>query len=642
MQYLQKLGKALQFPIVVLPIAALMLRIGGIMTDSSINSALTQNGNLSGLWYIGTILSAIGNAAVGNLAPLFAVGLGFGMSKDFRGEAALVALFGWFALTGLMGVIPQWYYNNVLLGNTPIGNFGNGEQWAVEHSRILYVFDFSQKLPGGGYGAKYNIDMGVFGGILSGCCVALIYNRYQDVKLPAALGFFSGRRFVPMVTALFFLGGSFVVAAIWPWFQLVLQYLGYGLGAIPPLGAFFYGIFNRLLIPFGLHQVLNTYLWFQQPISGHLMSLDGVALWRIVDGTLQWAQYTLTPDGHLATIVGWNYTGITTTINGDINAFLGKMYANSEFGLAGGSGIFQTGFFPMMMFGLPAACAAMILSVENKTKRAEIAGILGSAAGVSFLTGVTEPIEFSFIFLAPLLLGIHAFLTGAFAALTVGMGIRSGFGFSAGFVDWAISIKTSWDMSTISGVLQNSAYKVIGNPLMILPIGIIQGAAYFFSFKYLIKKLNLVTPGREDEAAEIAKKLGKVVKTHAEKKLAKQKAKIATATVSSTATPVSAGTAPVNASGEITRIDLAKDPQGATKMAQIIYDAIGHDNLVKVDNCMTRLRLTVEDNTKVDVDTIKKTGVPGVVLTAKNKGLHIIVGVYVESVSKELSTISGK
>ncbi|AGM25056.1 PTS transporter subunit EIIC [Spiroplasma chrysopicola] len=631
MQYLQKLGKALQFPIVVLPVAALLVRIGVLMTDSSLNSALTQTGSLAGIWYVGAIFNAVGSAALNNLAPLFAIGLGFGMAKDFRGEAALVAFFGWAVITGLMAIIPQLYYSNVMKSYEPIGNFNGEAKWTEMHSQILYVFDFNSKAADGTYGAKYNIDMGVFGGILAGSCVALIYNRYQDVKLPAALGFFSGRRFVPMVTVFFFLLGGFVIAAVWPWLQLALQYLGYGLGAIPPLGAFFYGIFNRLLIPFGLHQVLNTYLWFQQPIVGHLMSMNGVPLWQITDGVLQWAVYHV--ENGIPIIDGWNSTGIVETMNGDINAFLGQLYADAKFGLAGGSGIFQTGFFPMMMFGLPAACAAMILSVEDKGKRAEVAGILGSSAGISFLTGVTEPIEFSFIFLAPILLGLHALITGVFAAITVGFGIRAGFGFSAGFVDWAVSIKTSWDMSTISGTLQNPVYKVLGNPLMILPIGIAEGAVYFFSFKWLIKKLNLATPGREEQAAVIAKKLGKTVEKHANKKKKEENIQLAT----------SAGPVMASASTTIaTRFDLKKDPEGAAKMAKVIYDAIGHDNLEKVDNCMTRLRLTVKDNTIIDQQKIKDTGVAGLVLVSKNKGIQIIVGVYVESVAKELSKISGK
>ncbi|WFG95429.1 PTS transporter subunit EIIC [Spiroplasma citri] len=142
--------------------------------------------------------------------------------------------------------------------------------------------------------------------------------------------------------------------------------------------------------------------------------------------------YSIDSNGVLR-ISDWNTTGIITTVNGDIYAFhiifLGKLYADAKFGLAGGSGIFQSGFFPMMMFGLPAACAAMILSIKDKVRRAEYAGILGSAAGVSFLTGITEPIEFSFVFLAPVFLWLHAVLAGLFSALTIGFGIRVGFGF---------------------------------------------------------------------------------------------------------------------------------------------------------------------------------------------------------------------
>ncbi|WP_233485663.1 PTS transporter subunit EIIC [Spiroplasma sp. ChiS] len=472
---------------------------------------------------------------------------------------------------------------NVLLGNTPISNFLDNQFWAKPHSQILYVFDFNVGDAIKGYGAKYNISMGVFGGILVGCLVALIYNKYSGIKLPASLGFFSGRSFVPMITAVYFLLGSFALAAIWPWFQLGLQYLGYGLGAIPPLGAFFYAIFNRLLLPFGLHQVLNTYLWFQQPIIGHLMNYQGTNLWQIVDGTLQWAVYSIDSNGVLR-ISDWNTTGIITTVNGDINDFLGKLYADAKFGLAGGSGIFQSGFFPMMMFGLPAACAAMILSIKDKMRRAEYAGILRTAAGVSFLTGITEPIEFSFVFLAPVLLGLHAVLAGLFSALTIGFGIRVGFGFSTGFIDWVV--------------------------------------------------------GREEEVIALAKSFEKTVKNNAKKK-ANQEQQIANINIVGSG---QAGSENILTSQNSVnqQIDIQKDPNGPLKLAQVIYDAIGHDNLVKVDNCMTRLRLTVEDNTKIDQAAIKATGVAGLVLVSKTKGIQIIIGLNVEAVATKLSEISEK
>ncbi|WP_381414788.1 PTS transporter subunit EIIC [Spiroplasma endosymbiont of Anurida maritima] len=629
LQFLQKLGKSLQFPIVVLPIAAILLRIGSLMADPTINAELAQGGNLEAFWYIGNILASVGKAALDNLAPLFAVGLGFGLAKDHRGEAALVALFGWFALTNLMNVVPKWFYEKALLSDRPIGGwpeeyfFGNADG-TQKYSLLLYIFDFGQKAEVGDttyFGASYSINMGVFGGILAGVSVAWIYNKYQNVQLPAALGFFSGRRFVPMVTALYFLLGSFVVAAIWPWFQIALLYLGMGLGAIPPLGAFFYGIFNRLLIPTGLHQVLNTYLWFQQPVIGHIMNdpVTGEALWQIIDGAVVWSNEE-------------------TIIQGDINAFLDKMYANAEFGLAGGSGIFQAGFFTSMMFGLPGAALAMILCVKDKQKRAEVSGILGSAAGVSFLTGVTEPLEFAFMFLAPVLLALHAVLTGVFAAIIVGMGIRLGFGFSAGFIDYALSIKTGWDMSLISAAQNGSAYKFFANPLMLLPVGVVQFAIYFFLFKIVIMKLNLPTPGREEEAAEIAKKLGKTL-VGSKKSVKKEDKKLATmgAAVGSTETTTSA---PAGITGG--RVNLDKHPEDALPLSKIILEAVGIDNLIETDNCITRLRLAVKDNSKVDIDAIKATGVPGVLQTGKGKQLHVIIGPKVEMVAKIFKELAGK
>lgn len=195
-------------------------------------------------------------------------------------------------------------------------------------------------------------------------------------------------------------------------------------------------------------------------------------------------------------------------------------------------------------------------------------------------------------------------------------------------------------MSTISSNLQAGVYKVLGNPIMIIPIGLVQGAAYFFSFKYLIKKMNLGTPGREEEVIALAKSFEKTVKNNAKKKANQEQQ---TANINIVGSGQAGSENILTSQNSVNqRIDIQKDPNGPLKLAQVIYDAIGHDNLVKVDNCMTRLRLTVEDNTKIDQAAIKATGVAGLVLVSKTKGIQIIIGLNVEAVATKLSEISGK
>ncbi|KAF1679049.1 MULTISPECIES: N-acetylglucosamine-specific PTS transporter subunit IIBC [Bacillus] len=270
-------------------------------------------------------------------------------------------------------------------------------------------------------------NMAVFGGIIAGLIAGYTYNRFKDTKLPEYLGFFSGRRLVPIVTAIITIILAGLFGIVWPPIQSGINEFGEWMLGLGSVGAGIFGLFNRLLIPLGLHHVLNNIFWFQFG----------------------------------------EYNGVT----GDLARFFAKDPT---------AGTYMTGFFPIMMFGLPAACLAMIVTAKP-SKRKATAGMMIGFALTAFITGITEPIEFAFMFLSPLLYAVHAVLTGLSLFIVNWLGIRTGFSFSAGAIDYVLS------------------YGIAEKPLLLLLIGICYAAVYFIVFYVLIKALNLKTPGREDD-----------------------------------------------------------------------------------------------------------------------------------------------
>ena len=269
-----------------------------------------------------------------------------------------------------------------------------------------------------------------FIGILCGLIAAACYNKFKNTKLPDAFSFFSGKRCVAIVTAGASLVSSLVLFFVWPIIYNVLVAVGKFIMDLGPIGAGLYGFFNRLLIPFGLHHALNSVFWFD--VAG----INDIA----------------------------------------------KFWGNAEGGVMGTTGMYMAGFFPVMMFGLPAAALAMYHTAKD-TKKKVAAGLLMSVAVASFFNGVTEPLEFSFMFLAPALYGVHAVLTGISMAVVAALPVRAGFNFSAGLVDWILSFKAPFAQ----------------NPLLLIPIGLVVGAVYYVVFRFVIVKFNMKTPGREDE-----------------------------------------------------------------------------------------------------------------------------------------------
>lgn len=274
------------------------------------------------------------------------------------------------------------------------------------------------------------IDTGVLGGVLVGIVAARLYNRYKAIKLPEYLAFFGGKRFIPIITGLSAVFLGMLLGYIWPPIQYIIEVFGLWLLKSGPIGLFLYGVLNRVLLITGLHHVLNNLVWF---VFGDFKNVTGVV------------------------------------VHGDIARFMSGDKT---------AGFFMAGYFPIMMFGLPAACLAMYHNASPENKKA-VAGLLLSMALTSFLTGVTEPIEFSFVFLAPVLFAIHAILTGLSMSIMSILNVHLGFTFSAGLIDYILF------------------YKQAVNPIFLIPIGLIFFIIYYVTFSFAIKYFNLATPGRD-------------------------------------------------------------------------------------------------------------------------------------------------
>ena len=369
---LQRIGKALMTPIAVLPVAALLLRLGfGDIFDGE----------------IALIMKSAGEAIFSNLDLLFGIGIAYGLAKNNDGAAALAGAIG------------------VLI------------------AKAVYL------------SIDKDVNMGVFVGIIIGVLAGTLYNRYHDIKLPEFLGFFGGKRFVPIITALSAVVVGVLAGYFWHFAQSGIDAFSNAIIGLEEVGTFIYGTLNRLLIPLGLHHILNSVFWFQL------------------------GEYTYIKDG------------VEVVANGDLHRF----FAGDKT-----AGVYMSGFYVVMMFGLPAMSYAIYLNTP-KGSRKKVGAILAGVAFTSFLTGITEPLEFLFLFAAPLLFLLHAILTGLALAVAQLLDIHAGFGFSAGFIDYIIN------------------YKLATNPLLILPLGALFSVIYFVSAYYTIKIFKLKIFGEETD-----------------------------------------------------------------------------------------------------------------------------------------------
>ncbi|MDQ4037626.1 MAG: PTS transporter subunit EIIC [Actinomycetota bacterium] len=390
---LQRLGRSLMLPIAALPAAALLLRLG--QPDLLGEEGLGQFADW--LLPVAAVVGAAGGAIFSNLPLIFAVGVAIGLARKSDGSTALAAVIGYVVLEGVFEAM------------APYVNGAPSEDALAEGA------------------VQEPINYGVLGGILIGVLAARLWQRYYRVKLPDYLAFFGGRRFVPIITAFAAIVLGVVMALLYPLFDYLLTNLGEALTGSAVVGGGLFGFFNRLLIPLGVHHILNSLLWFQ--------------------------------------------VGEYEDTQGDLTRFFA---GDPE------AGIFMTGFFPIMMFALPAAALAIAHTARPRQKKA-VLGIMSAAALTSFVTGITEPIEFAFLFVAWPLYLIHALLTGVSMALVNGLDIHHGFGFSAGAIDYVLNF----------GIAQK--------PLLLIPIGLAFAVLYYFLFRWVIVKWNLRTTGREED-----------------------------------------------------------------------------------------------------------------------------------------------
>ncbi|WP_371152977.1 PTS transporter subunit EIIC [Buchananella felis] len=422
----QRLGRSLMLPIATLPAAGLLLRFG----QADMLGADGLGKHVEFMNKVADVLGAAGGAVFGNLPLIFAVGVAVGFAKKSDGS------------TGVAGLIGYLVFSETL---KPMSKFVMGVDEAGA--------------------ALKTVNYGVLGGILMGIIAALLWQKYYRVKLPDWLAFFGGRRFVPIITSGVAVVLAVVMSYIYPAFDwLVNQKLGGWLmnESNAVLGGFVFGTVNRLLIPFGLHHLINSIPWFT---LGACTDKEGA------------------------------------TLHGDLTCFF-----NGVDGTNAWSGSYMTGFFPIMMFALPAAAFAIWQTAKPERKKATGA-LMFSVALTAFLTGITEPLEYAFAYVAFPLYAVHAVLTGSALAVTNLLGAKDGFTFSAGAIDYLINFGKSAELS--GGVFQG--------PIMIVLVGLAYAVIYFFVFRFMIPAFNFPTPGREDEGdgfeaaqAEAAVRTGKV------------------------------------------------------------------------------------------------------------------------------------
>ena len=559
LQYLQRIGKAIMLPIAALPVAGILLGVGG----SLINIAALENApaiyqpliafvNIPMITIILKIMQGIGDIVFGNLPVLFAVGTAVGLAKQDKGTAALASVFGFLIMTQVIGVL-------LGVGATPLGTLVSGDvpaQYAQYVTTTLGIF---------------TLNMSVFGGIITGIVTATLHNKYYNIQLPAVIGFFSGARFVPIVVSLAMAVVGALLAYIWPFVQDGIAVIALFVKNAGPIGTFLYGLIERALIPFGLHHIFYTPFWYGSFVDGQVI-IDGA--WQ----TIQGANYAYFAQlGNMQSIVGADAGTMSTIVSGTTRFMAGK--------------------FPFMMFGLPAAALAMYHTAAPNKKKI-VGSLLVSAAFTSFLTGITEPLEFTFLFVAPVLYVVHCIMAGLSFFLMDILNVFIGMTFSGGLIDF-----------TLFGILPAGA-GVPTNWIRAILVGAGYAVVYYFLFKTLILKLNLKTPGREGDEEE---------------------AKLYSKADFQAAKGLDGKEAPNKANG--------KD-EIVQKAPEVLAALGGEENAVSIDACITRLRVEVKDKSKVDKDKLKALGAVGVVEVGN--GIQAIFGAKADAYRHEINRILGR
>ena len=434
-------------------------------------------------------INAAGGAIFNNLALLFAIGVAVGISNDGSGAAGLSGTVGYFVLT--------------------------------EGAKTI----------------NSDINMGVLAGIIAGLMAGALYNKFSDTKLPDFLGFFGGKRFVPIIT-----GASGIVLAgifgvIWPPIQNAIHSLGEWITTSGSIGIGLYGVLNQLLIPVGLHHVINSLVWF---VFGEFTNAAG------------------------------------EVVTGDLSRF----FAGDP-----SAGKFMAGFYPIFMFGMPAAALAMYHTAKENQKKI-VGGILFSAALTFLLTGIGEPLLFSFCFVAPVLYLLHSLLTGTSLIIANLLGIKHGFGFSAGLIDYVLN------------------FGIATKPLLLIPMGIGYFIIYYFLFRFFITKFDIATPGRgvEGDNGVSMDVMPDVQKKDSDDQSSQKE---------------------------------DNESEEAINAKEYVKYLGGSDNIEKVESCITRLRLELKDTNKINESGLKSLGATGV-LKATDTNIQVVVGTKAEFIADEI------
>ncbi|SHH02460.1 glucose-specific PTS transporter subunit IIBC [Tepidibacter thalassicus] len=496
---LQQIGKALMLPVAILPAAGLLLAFGNAMQNEATLAKLPFLG-AGWIQSVAKVMEQSGGIVFANLALLFAIGVAVGLA-DGEGVAGIAAVIGFLVMNVTMGTAGG--IKPDMVGANPA------------YANVLGIS---------------TLQTGVFGGLIVGVLAAIMYKKYYNMELPPYLGFFAGKRFVPIVTAVSSLVLGLLMLFIWPPVQHGLNWFSYSMiDANRTLAAFVFGVIERSLIPFGLHHIFYSPFWFE---FGEYVNKAG------------------------------------EIVRGDQRIF----FAQIKDGVELTAGTFMTGKFPFMMFGLPAAALAMYHEAKPE-KKALVGGIMASAALTSFLTGITEPIEFTFLFVAPVLYAVHCLFAGLSFMLMHILGVKIGMTFSGGVIDFLLY-----------GVLPNRTAW-----WLVILVGLGFAVIYYIGFRFAIRTFNLKTPGREEEGEEVK----------------------------------------------------AKSTSG-TELAYGILKALGgKENISKLDACITRLRITVNDIKKVDKDELKALGASGVLEVGNN--LQAIFGPKSDTLKSQIKDImSGK
>ncbi len=508
---LQKVGRSFMLPIAVLPVAGLLLGIGSSFTNATMIEtyglqAILGEGTFLNMFLL--VLSKAGSALFDNLPLIFAVGCAIGMASREKEVAALSAVIAYFAMNASI---------NAMLLNT---------------GKILEDGSIAEEVLSGTIASSVGIQtlqMGVFGGILVGLGVAVLHNRFHTIELPSALAFFSGSRFVPIISTVVYTFVGILMFFVWPTVQTGIYALGGLVTGTGYFGTLIFGIIKRALIPFGLHHVF--YLPFWQTGVGGSMEVAG----KIIEGGQ--------------------------------NIFFAQLADPSTTHFSADACRYFSGEFIFMIFGLPGAALAMYQTAKPEKKK-QAGGLLLSAALACMATGITEPLEFSFLFVAPMLFAVQVILAGAAYMIAHMLNIAVGLTFSGGLLDFFLfgimqgNAKTSW--------------------MRVIPVGIIYFLLYYLIFRFLIVKFNLKTPGREDDTET-------KLYTKADYKAAKN-----------------------------------SGVKGGETSALIVAGLGGKANIAEVDCCATRLRCTIVDPERVCQPLLKQSGSRGVIL--KGKGIQVIYG----------------